>query len=69
MAEIQVMVPSSNKSYFSCLLPVFNHLYQNQVKLPITETVGKQIVTLPMHPNLSDDDVDKIIYLTNRFSN
>ena len=44
-------------------------LYQNQVKLPITETVGKQIVTLPMHPNLSDDDVDKIIYLTNRFSN
>ena len=44
-------------------------LYQNQVKLPITETVGKQIVTLPMHPNLSDHDVDKIIYLTNRFSN
>ena len=44
-------------------------LYQNQVKLPITETVGKQIVTLPMHPNLSDDDVDKIISFTNRFSN
>ena len=44
-------------------------LYQNQVKLPITNSVGKQIVTLPIHPNLSDDDVDKIISFTNRFSN
>ena len=30
---------------------------------------GKKIVTLPIHPNLSDDDVDKIISFTNRFSN
>ena len=45
-------------------------LYQNKnrKKLPITETVGKQIVTLPMHPNLSKSEVHKIISYTNRFA-
>ncbi len=44
-------------------------LYKNKVKLPITEKVGKEIVTIPIHPNMTDHDVDKIITLTNRFSN
>ncbi|MBN19316.1 MAG: glutamine--scyllo-inositol aminotransferase [Chloroflexi bacterium] len=44
-------------------------LYKNKVKLPITEEVGKQIVTLPMHPNLSENDIDKIIKFTNSFAN
>ena len=43
-------------------------LYKNNVKLPITEKIGKEIVTLPMHPNLTEGDLDKIINLTNRFS-
>ena len=45
-------------------------LYQNKnrIKLPITETVGKQIVTLPMHPNLSNLQIEKIISCTNRFA-
>ena len=44
-------------------------LYKNKVKLPIKEEVGKQIVTLPMHPNLSENDIDKIIKFTNSFAN
>ena len=44
-------------------------LYKNKVRLPITEDVGKQIVTLPIHPNLSEDDIDKIITYTNRCCN
>ena len=44
-------------------------LYKNKVKLPITEEVGKQIVTLPIHPNLSENDIDKIIKFTNSFAN
>ena len=43
-------------------------LYKNNVKLPITEKIGKEIVTLPMHPNLTENNLDKIIKLTNRFS-
>ena len=42
--------------------------YKNSTKLPITEQVGKQIVSLPIHPNLTDNDVNKIIKLTNQFS-
>jgi len=41
--------------------------YKNNVKLPITEQIGKKIVSLPLHPNLSQPDVDRIIKLTNKF--
>ena len=41
--------------------------YNSKVTLPITENVGKKIVSLPTHPNLSDDDVSKIIKFTNLF--
>ncbi|MEW6044792.1 MAG: DegT/DnrJ/EryC1/StrS family aminotransferase [Thermoproteota archaeon] len=39
--------------------------YRSKIKLPITEKIGKEIVTLPTHPNLKDDQVEKIIKLVN----
>ena len=33
-----------------------------------TEIFGKSHVLLPTHPNLSDEQVEKIIKLTNKFS-
>ena len=43
-------------------------IYNGTNKLPETENAGQHIVTIPTHPNLSDNDIDKIINLTNRFS-
>jgi dTDP-4-amino-4,6-dideoxygalactose transaminase len=43
-------------------------LYKNKIKLPITEKIGKEIVTLPMHPNLKENQIDKIILCTNKFA-
>lgn len=42
--------------------------YNSNTKLERTEQVTKKVVSLPIHPNLTDSDVDKIIKLTNRFS-
>ena len=42
--------------------------YNSKLKLPVTEKVTKNIVSLPIHPNLTDNDIDKIIKLTNKFS-
>lgn len=42
--------------------------YNSKLKLPITEKVARRIVSLPIHPNLTDENIDKIIKLTNRFS-
>jgi len=42
-------------------------LYKNKIRLPVTEKVGKEIITLPIHPNLTEKDVDKVINLTNKF--
>jgi len=36
--------------------------------LPITEAVGKSIVTIPIHPNLSEQDVKRIIFCVNKFT-
>tara|TARA_B100000029_G_scaffold504981_1_gene584826 strand:- start:4128 stop:5213 length:1086 start_codon:yes stop_codon:yes gene_type:complete len=43
-------------------------LYKNQKKLPVTERIGKDIVTIPIHPNLTDYQIDKIIRLINKFA-
>ena len=43
-------------------------LYHDHTKLPYTEIIGKQIVTIPMHPNITEDQVDKIVSLTNKFA-
>jgi len=42
--------------------------YKIKSKLSITEKAGKNIVSLPIHPNLDESDIDKIINLTNKFS-
>jgi len=41
--------------------------YQSNIHLPITESIGKEIVTLPMHPNLKENDIDMVIKTTNHF--
>ena len=43
-------------------------MYKNKVKLETTEKIGNEIVVLPTHPNLSNDDVNRIISTVNSFS-
>jgi dTDP-4-amino-4,6-dideoxygalactose transaminase len=43
-------------------------MYKNRTKLPLTEKIGKEIVSIPIHPNLSGDDIDMIIKNVNKFS-
>lgn len=40
--------------------------YKSEIKLPLTEKVGSEIVSLPTHPNLSEYDVEKIITAINK---
>ena len=42
--------------------------YANSKRLPKTRLVSSQIVSLPTHPNLTNDDVNRIIKFTNKFS-
>ncbi len=39
--------------------------YKKKIKLPITESIGKKIVTLPMHPNLTDNEIDRVVKTIN----
>ena len=43
-------------------------LYKSKIKLPITEKIGREIVTLPTHPNIQKKDLEKIIKMVNKFS-
>lgn len=44
-------------------------LYKSyRTRLPITEKIGEEIVSIATHPNLTDDDVSKIIKSINKFS-
>ncbi len=43
-------------------------MYKTKKKLPITEAVGNSIVTIPIHPNLSEKDVKRIIFCINKFT-
>lgn len=43
-------------------------MYKGKHDLPITERVGKHIVSIPIHPNLSDVDIDRIVTSVNKFS-
>lgn len=40
--------------------------YREKTKLPVTEKIGNEIVTIPIHPNLNNSDVDLIIKSINR---
>ncbi len=42
--------------------------YSGRMKLPITEFVSQKIVSLPIHPKLTDQNISKIIKFTNKFS-
>jgi|TARA_B110000495_G_C22984036_1_gene578797 perosamine synthetase len=42
--------------------------YKNGTSLPITEIIGKQIVTIPIHPNLKNNEINRIINLVNKFA-
>jgi perosamine synthetase len=44
-------------------------MYLQKRKLPITEKIGKEIVSIPIHPNLSEFEVTKIIKEVNKISN
>jgi dTDP-4-amino-4,6-dideoxygalactose transaminase len=48
-----------------------NHLlslyYKNGLKLPVTERIYDQIISLPLHPDLSMDDVDYIARIVNDY--
>ena len=43
-------------------------MYQNHTVLLNTERVGKQIVTIPIHPNLKTIEMDKIVSSINKFA-
>ena len=43
-------------------------LYNTKLQLPITEKIGREIVSIPIHANLDNSDVDKIITNVNRFA-
>jgi len=41
--------------------------YKSRSKLLTTEKIGKEIVSIPVHPNLSDDDIEFIVKSINKF--
>jgi dTDP-4-amino-4,6-dideoxygalactose transaminase len=43
-------------------------LYKKSVKLPLTEKIANEIVTIPIHPNLTGSQIDYIVKTINRFS-
>lgn len=42
--------------------------YNKKISLPVTEKISREIVSIPVHPNLSEDDVSRVIRLVNKFS-
>ena len=47
--------------------PIWNGRFDS-VKLPITEDLAQTILTLPCHPWMTDDDVDRVIESVNGFT-
>jgi dTDP-4-amino-4,6-dideoxygalactose transaminase len=43
-------------------------MYKNNQKLPITESIGQKIVTIPIHPNLKEVEIQKIIKSVNKYA-
>jgi dTDP-4-amino-4,6-dideoxygalactose transaminase len=39
--------------------------YKSKIKLPITEQVTKEIVSIPTHTNLTNSEIDKKIHTVN----
>ena len=43
-------------------------LYKNNQKIPNTEILSKQVVSLPTHPNLTKDEIGFIIESVNKYA-
>ena len=43
-------------------------MYNSKFDLPVTNDAGKNIVSIPIHPNLTQQNIDKIIKYVNKFS-
>jgi UDP-2-acetamido-2-deoxy-ribo-hexuluronate aminotransferase len=43
------------------LQPVFAYLNQPKGSFPISERIAEQVISLPMHPYLSEKDQDMIV--------
>ena len=41
-------------------------MYNKIISLPNTEYAAKSIITLPTHPNLTENNLDKIIKIINK---
>ena len=57
--------------YYACplhLQPVFRHLGYARGDLPVSESCSDHILSLPMHPFLSDAEIDTVIEAVNAFS-
>lgn len=51
------------------LQPLYEeHPQHNEGALPITEAICKSVVSIPVHPHLSDDEVERIIAAVTSFS-
>jgi dTDP-4-amino-4,6-dideoxygalactose transaminase len=49
------------------LHPLFKKYNYNEGRLPISEAIAKQVLTLPMYPGLSREDIEKIAFLINEY--
>jgi perosamine synthetase len=43
-------------------------LYNKKINLPITERVSREVVSIPIHANLSDTEISKVIFNVNKFA-
>ena len=43
-------------------------LYRNKTKLPVTDNFGERIVSIPIHPGLTDNEIEKITSSVNEFA-
>jgi len=39
--------------------------YKSNIQLSITEKIGKEIISLPTHPNLTEENIEKVIQIVN----
>jgi dTDP-4-amino-4,6-dideoxygalactose transaminase len=61
-----------NNIYPGIHYPIPNHLQKpfikfTKTKLPITEKISKEIVSIPIYPFLSTKQINKIIKVINKF--
>lgn len=45
-----------------------NRIYGSSARLPVCERLNEEALSLPLHPRLSDDDVDRVLRAVRRFA-